>query len=126
MSTILEGEVLGPEPDPAKTEAHERSVRKDFWATARKAAKRVPFMEDLVASYYCALDPATPNRTRAILLGALAYFVLPLDWVPDFIMGFGFTDDVAVLLAAINAIRGNLKDHHYSAARDALRDNEQA
>lgn len=126
MSTILEGEVLGPEPDPATTEANERSVRKDFWATARKAAKRVPFMEDVVAGYYCALDPATPNRTRAILLGALAYFVLPLDWVPDFIMGFGFTDDVAVLLAAINAIRGSLNDAHYRAAKLALDENEKA
>ena len=120
MSKILEGDILGPEPDPEKIRADERKVRAEFWNTLRKAAGRIPFAEDLVASYYCALDPATPNRTRAILLGALAYFVLPLDWVPDFILGLGFTDDVAVLLAAINAVRANLADVHYIAARRML------
>lgn len=120
MSKILEGEILGPDPDPKATEDNERKVRKDFWATVRKAANRVPFMEDVVASYYCALDPSTPTRTRAILLGALAYFVLPLDWVPDFILGFGFTDDIAVLTAAIGAIRSSITDGHYRAARQAL------
>lgn len=122
MRKVLEGEILGPGPDPARDEANERKVRKDFWTTVRKAASRIPFMEEVVASYYCALDPSTPTRTRAILLGALAYFVLPLDWVPDFILGFGFTDDVAVLWAAINAIRSSLTDGHYAAARRALAD----
>lgn len=120
INKILEGEILGPEPDREKIESDERRVRSGFWSTLRKAAKRVPFMEDLVASYYCALDPQTPTRTRAILLAALAYFVMPIDWIPDFILGFGFTDDMAVLWAAISAIRSHLKDSHYAAARDAL------
>jgi uncharacterized membrane protein YkvA (DUF1232 family) len=120
MSKILYGEILKGDPEPEKLESDERRVRSDFWKTLRKAASKVPFTEDLVAGYYCALDPQTPMRTRAILLGALAYFVLPLDWVPDFIIGFGFTDDVAVLAAAIGAVRSSLKDAHYSAARKAL------
>lgn len=120
MVNILYGEILKGEPEPEKMEADERKVRGGFWKTARKAAAKVPFMEDVVASYYCALDPETPHKTRAILLGALAYFVLPLDWVPDFILGVGFTDDMAVLAAAIGAIRSQLKDGHYDAARKAL------
>ena len=122
MSKILYGEILKGEPEPEKLESDERRVRSDFFKTLRKAASKVPFTEDLVAAYYCALDPETPTRTRAILLGALAYFVLPLDWVPDFIIGFGFTDDVAVLAAAIGAIRSSLKPAHYSAAKSVLAD----
>ena len=109
-------EILGPEEDQKKT------VRQKLMATARKAARQIPFMEDVVASYYCTLDPATPTKVRATLLAALAYFVLPLDTIPDFIVGIGFGDDAAVLLAAVSMIRSHLRDDHYQAARQALED----
>src|SRR5690349_5726237 len=83
----------------------EDNVRAKFWRTVKKAARQVPFMEDLVAAYYCALDKDTPFKVKAILLGALAYFVLPVDTIPDIVAGIGFTDDVAVLTAAISAVR---------------------
>ena len=38
--------------------------------------------EDLLAAYYCAFDRETPLQVRAVLLGALAYFVLPFDGMP--------------------------------------------
>lgn len=122
MDKVLIGEILGPEADETRNAGRERRVRSGFWKTARKAASRIPFMEDVVAAYYCALDPATPARTRAILLAALAYFVMPVDFVPDFIAAFGFSDDLAVLSAALATIRGSLKDVHYDAARRALSD----
>ncbi|MEZ5871403.1 MAG: YkvA family protein [Nitratireductor sp.] len=119
MKKVLEGEILLPGEAEANAR-REESVRKGFWKTLAKAAGKLPFMDDVVASYYCALDPATPNRTRAILLGALAYFVMPLDWIPDFILGFGFSDDIAVLTAAFAAIKGSIRESHYTAAREAL------
>jgi uncharacterized membrane protein YkvA (DUF1232 family) len=79
-------------------------------------------MDEVLAGYYCALDPHTPARVRAILLAALAYFVLPLDSVPDFLLGFGFTDDIAVLMAALGAVRSNITEAHRAAARKALKD----
>jgi uncharacterized membrane protein YkvA (DUF1232 family) len=42
----------------------------------------VPFVEDIVAAYNCALDTATPMRVRGMLLAALAYFILPFDLTP--------------------------------------------
>jgi uncharacterized membrane protein YkvA (DUF1232 family) len=111
-------EILGPEEDQRK------SIRERLLATARKAARQVPFMEDVVAGYYCALDPATPAKVRATLLAALAYFVLPLDTVPDFILGIGFGDDAAVLMAAFALIRKHVRDDHYAAAREALKDGD--
>ena len=77
-----------------------RDVYENFWRTARKAARHVPFMEDVVAAYYCALDKRTPLRVKGILLAALGYFVLPADTIPDVLLGIGFTDDLAVLTAA--------------------------
>ena len=102
----------------------EKRVRENFWRTAKRAARHVPFMEDVVAAYFAALDKRTPMRVRGTLLAALAYFVLPVDMIPDFIVGFGFTDDVAVLTAAIAAIQGHIKPAHRKAALDALADKD--
>jgi len=79
---------------------NERKVKKEFWSKFKRFARRIPFAADLVAAYYCALDPATPMRVRGILLAALAYFILPVDMIPDFLLGFGFSDDATVLATA--------------------------
>jgi len=112
-------EILSP-ADGAEDARRERSVRARFWATARRAARHVPFMDEVVAAYYCALDQRTPARVRATLLAALAYFVLPFDVVPDFFALVGFGDDIAVLTAALATIRPHIKDSHRLAAREAL------
>lgn len=91
-----------------------------FWSTAKKAARHVPFMEEVVAAYYCALDQKTPLRVKGVLFGAIAYFVLPADTIPDFILGLGFTDDIAVLSAAIAAVQAHLTPAHRLAARETL------
>lgn len=100
--------------------ADESEVREKFWRTARKAARQVPFMDEVVAAYYCALDKNTPLRAKAILLAALGYFILPADTIPDVIFGLGFTDDIAVLTAAITAVRAHMKPAHRLAAKEAL------
>ena len=98
----------------------ESKVRADFWRTVKRAARHVPFIQDVVAAYYCALDKQTPLRVKAILFAALGYFILPADTIPDVMFGLGFTDDVAVLTAALAAVRGHLKPAHLAAAKEAL------
>lgn len=122
MDKVLYGEILGPEntggPDEHRSRAEE--VRRRFWKTFRKAARYIPFADDLVAAYFCALDPATPHRVRAVLLAALAYFILPFDAVPDILAGIGFSDDATVLLAAIALVRAHITTAHREAARRTL------
>ncbi|HET7714505.1 MAG TPA: YkvA family protein [Bauldia sp.] len=122
MTEVKYGEILGPDDDGTRA----RRVRSKFWATLRRAARVIPFSEDLVAAYYCALDPQTPHRVRGILLAALAYFVLPFDAVPDILAGAGFADDVTILVAAISAVRAHIAPRHREAAREALADDEAA
>ena len=114
-------EILMPDDDQ-DFEKKQKNVKDGFWRKVKTSAARIPFMEDVVASYYCAMDPETPMRVRGILIAALAYFILPLDTIPDFLVGFGFTDDIAVLGAALSAIKGNIKDAHRLAAKEALAD----
>lgn len=111
-------EILGPE-DAAEKEAR---VRARFWPTVKKALRSVPFIDEVVAAYYAMLDPATPTGARLTLIAALAYFVTPFDFVPDFVLGLGFVDDASVLAAAIAAVRSSIKAEHREAARRALAD----
>jgi uncharacterized membrane protein YkvA (DUF1232 family) len=106
--------------DEQRLAQDESIVRKNFWTKARKTLGRVPFTEDAVAAYYCATDSTTPIAIRATLFGALAYFVLPFDIIPDFILGFGFTDDAAVLFGAFKAAQAHITAEHRRLARSWL------
>ncbi len=98
----------------------EDTVRRGFWRKARRFAARVPFAEDLLAAYYCAFDRETPMQVKAALLGALAYFVLPLDVMPDVMPMLGFADDAAVLATAVRLVASHLRPAHREAAKRAL------
>ena len=98
----------------------EERVRRDFWAKAKRVAASLPFAEDLLAAYYCAFDRETPRQVQAALLGALAYFVLPFDVVPDLMPMLGFADDAAVLATAIKLVADHIEPRHRDAARRAL------
>ena len=65
------------------------SVRKRFKAKFKRFAARLPFAEALLAAYYCAFDRETPRHVQLSLLAALAYFVLPFDFMPDFLPVLG-------------------------------------
>ena len=106
--------------DPEKLRRDQARVQSGFWDKLRRTLARVPFVDELLAAYYCATDPATPLRAKAILFGALAYFVLPFDVLPDFVLWLGFTDDAAVLYAAIRTVRAYINDSHRLQARSAL------
>lgn len=112
----LDGEILGPE----EVAAEEKVVKRRFWPTLKKAARHIPFMHDLVAAYYAAIDPAVPFRVRATLMAALFYFVTPIDVIPDFLVGLGFSDDATVLLGAITMVAAHITDRHREQARRAL------
>lgn len=96
------------------------SVRKNFWRKIKQVAANVPFVEDLLAAYYCAFDRATPRHVQAALIGALAYFILPFDIVPDMLPALGFTDDMAVLAGVIKLVASHITPAHRAAAQRAL------
>jgi uncharacterized membrane protein YkvA (DUF1232 family) len=106
--------------NPRKFERDRARVNDGFWPKLRRVARRIPFLNELLAAYYCTLDPKTPLQAKAVLMGALAYFVLPIDVIPDFIAGFGFTDDATVLYAAIRSVAAHIRDEHRQRARQML------
>jgi uncharacterized membrane protein YkvA (DUF1232 family) len=106
--------------DERDTRREKSRVRRGFWPSLKRVAANLPFAEDLLAAYYCALDRATPVQVKGMLFAALAYFVMPFDVFPDLMPLIGFTDDAAVLLITLRLISSNLRPQHREAARDAL------
>jgi len=98
----------------------EATVQRGFWGKLRRVAAGLPFAQDLLAAYYCAFDYDTPVQVKAALLAALAYFVMPFDVMPDVVPLLGFTDDAAVLAAAIRLVASAMRPEHYAAAREAI------
>jgi uncharacterized membrane protein YkvA (DUF1232 family) len=98
----------------------EERVRRGFWDKARRVGRKLPFAEDLLAAYYCAFDRQTPLHVKAALMGALAYFVLPADMMPDILPLLGYTDDALILVTALRTVSGHIRDEHREAARQAL------
>jgi uncharacterized membrane protein YkvA (DUF1232 family) len=123
MTDIKFGEILLP-GDPEKDAHNEKLVRDRFWPKLRKVVGKVPFARDAVAAFYCATDSNTSFKTKGILFAALAYFVMPLDVVPDVFALIGFTDDLAVLTAAFALIRSSIRSEHYDKADAALQKNK--
>ncbi len=100
--------------------SNEAAVARDFWPKLKRSLARIPFAEDVLAAFYCAFDPLTPLKVKGILLGALAYFIMPVDVIPDLLLGLGFTDDMAVLYTAISMIRSHMTQAHRDRAKEAL------
>lgn len=118
---------IDPTVDPAadmrtaRELARERArVRRNLWHKLKGVAAKLPFTEDLLAAYYCAFDRETPRHVQITLVGALAYFILPFDVVPDLMPLLGFTDDAAVLATALRLVASHIRPDHRAAARAAL------
>jgi uncharacterized membrane protein YkvA (DUF1232 family) len=98
----------------------EQTLKQRFWQKLRALAARLPFAEDLIAAHYCAFDRQTPVHVKAALVGAIAYFVLPADVVPDVLPVIGYTDDAAMLAGAIKLVASHITPEHREAARQKL------
>lgn len=119
VSEIEINAILRP-AEAAQQSKQERKIRRKFWPTMQRALAQLPFAEDVVTAYFCALDKNTPTHVRGILLAALAYFILPIDLVPDFIAMIGFGDDVAVLTTAFATLQKHMTKAQREAAQEAL------
>lgn len=106
-------------PDPEARDDNAETVR-GFWDKIRRFAGQIPFAEEAVTAWFCARDPATPSHVRAVLVAALAYFVIPMDALPDFLPVLGFTDDAALFWAVWQMMKGYITDEHREKAAQAL------
>ena len=88
----------------------------NFLNNVKRFIRHVPFTKDAVAMYFCMIDSKTPAYAKATIAAALAYFLSPVDAIPDLIVGLGFTDDATVITGALATVRSHVKDEHWEKA----------
>ena len=86
----------------------------------KREAASIPFLEEVLTSYYCAFDRQTPLYVKVVLIGAMIYFVVPDDVIPDSLSLIGLADDAAVLTLAFKAVSSHIKPEHRQAAQGML------
>lgn len=108
---------------PIATSAYEHAYSdRRFWrklrghaaGAGRQALEKAPWL------YFAVQNPATPKWARRVIYGALGYFVLPLDAIPDLAPLVGYTDDLGVMTAALATVAFAITDDVKAQARGKL------
>lgn len=89
-----------------------------FWRVLGKLARRGGRKLIILAMtlFHCLNDSETPAWAKSVIIGALGYLIFPLDFIPDAILGVGFTDDWSVILGAVATVATHIKDEHKTKA----------
>ena len=95
-----------------------------LWNKVKKYAKKAgsTAVYAILLLYFVLQKDEVPKKSKAIILGALGYFILPLDLIPDFAVGVGFTDDIGALIAALWQVAMYIDDEVKAQAKSKLRD----
>lgn len=94
-----------------------------FWEKIKKYAKSAgeSVLEPALKMYYAAQDKDTPLWAKSTIYGALGYFISPIDAIPDITPVIGYTDDLAVLVAALATVSAYIKKKHSKKAKKTLK-----
>ena len=114
----------------AKKPARKASSRKpeysdaSFWSLARKSFSSIgeATLRQAFTLYHTLQDERTPTGTRMVIVGALAYLILPTDLIPDFIPVVGFSDDAGAIAAAAATVASNITPEHKRKAAKQAKD----
>jgi uncharacterized membrane protein YkvA (DUF1232 family) len=117
-SCTIDNRATGGEMPPSDRRFDENS----FWAKLKKQPQNIskPILENALVLYFCLKDPQTPFQIKGAIIAVLAYFVMPLDVVADFLPVVGYGDDFSALVIAIGTFFQHIKPEHRTAAKDKL------
>ncbi len=93
-----------------------------FWNKVKKYAKVAgkSVLEPALKMYHASRDSDTPIWAKTTIIGALGYFISPLDLIPDIAPVVGYSDDLGVLTAALAAVASHIKEEHTQKAKETL------
>ncbi|OPY29556.1 MAG: hypothetical protein A4E28_00809 [Methanocella sp. PtaU1.Bin125] len=95
-----------------------------FWRKIKKFGRRAgaKAVYHAVLLWYVATKPGTPLPVKLLIFGGLGYFILPVETIPDFLVGIGYADDLAVLVGIITAYGTYVDDASKAKARAKVRE----
>jgi len=98
----------------------EADWRRKFWRAIKREAAGIPFLQEVLTAHYCIFDRHTPLYVKAVLVGAIAYLVIPDHLIPKNLPLIGLADDAAVIALAMKAVASHIKPEHREAAQRTL------
>ena len=123
MAEDKEPQRVPDDPDKGEGEYGKQYSEKSFWEKlggyALKAGREV--VQSALVLFYCLMDSDTPHWARTVIIGALGYFIVPLDAIPDFTPAVGFADDLGVLASALAVVALHIKKEHKEKAAGKLK-----
>ncbi|HXX04707.1 MAG TPA: DUF1232 domain-containing protein [Xanthobacteraceae bacterium] len=103
-----------------RIKSDEASWRRKFWRAIKRETANIPFLQDVLTAYYCVFDRHTPLYVKAVLAGAIAYFVIPDHLIPKNLPLIALADDAAIIAIAMKAVSSHIKPEHREAAQRTL------
>ena len=95
-----------------------------FWEKIKKFGKKAgsKVVYSALLLFYCMKDGDAPVWTKTVIIGALAYFISPIDAIPDLVPIVGYTDDLGALVAALGTVAAYINDDIRQKAKAKLAD----
>ena len=93
-----------------------------FWHKLARAFKKagIKVVYAALVLFYSLQDPRISKKDKALIIGSLGYFILPVDLIPDFLPAIGFSDDLAALLLAFYKVKKCITPEVKGRAEDKL------
>lgn len=90
----------------------EEFVNEELWTKLERVGKRISFAKDVKALFRYMRDPYVSWHRKAIVVGALVYFITPIDAVPDIAPLIGYLDDLGVITAVLKFLGSELVPYY--------------
>jgi uncharacterized membrane protein YkvA (DUF1232 family) len=87
-------------------------VEENFWNKVEKVGKKLSFTKDVKALFNYFSDKSIPWYRKSIVVGALVYFIMPIDSIPDLAPLVGYLDDLGVITAVIKYLGSELSQFY--------------
>ena len=102
---------------PEDFEEKARYVEENLWEKLERVGKKISFAKDILALYRYMLDPKVSWYRKTIVVGALVYFIVPIDAIPDIAPLIGYMDDLGVITALLKFLGSELIPYYESENR---------
>jgi uncharacterized membrane protein YkvA (DUF1232 family) len=83
-------------------------IEENFWSKIERVGSKLSFAKDIKALYNYFIDPSISWYRKSIVVGALVYFIFPIDTIPDLAPLIGYLDDLGVITATIKFLGSEL------------------
>ena len=104
--------------------AAENYSEEKFWGKLKKYGKKAgsSVVYAVLLLYYTLQKPQIPKKVKFVIIGALGYFILPIDAIPDFAVGLGYTDDLGAIVFALIQVAMYIDQDVKKKAKEKLAD----